>query len=73
MRIIFFTDTLRAGGKERRLTELMKALKSMPDISFELVLMHEDIHYKEVLDLGIDIHYILRKTKKDPVALYKLL
>jgi len=72
MRIIFFTDTLRAGGKERRLTELMKALKSMPDISFELVLMHKDIHYKEVLELGIDIHYILRKTKKDPVALYKL-
>ena len=50
----------------------MKALKSMPDISFELVLMHKDIHYKEVLDLGIDVHFILRKTKKDPVALLKL-
>jgi len=72
MRILFFTDVLGAGGKERRLTELMKSLESMQDISFELVLMHKEIHYKEVLDLGIDIHYILRKTKKDPLVLYKL-
>lgn len=72
MRILFFTDTLLAGGKERRLTELMKALNSMPDISFELLLMNKDIHYKEVLHLDIDIHYIIRKTKKDPIVFHKL-
>ncbi len=54
-----------AGGKERRLTELMKAFKLNPGIKFELVVMNEDIHYKEIFDLGINIHYLIRKTKKD--------
>lgn len=54
-----------AGGKERRLTELMKALKLKPGISFELVVMNNDIHFKEVFDMGIKIHYLIRKTKKD--------
>lgn len=56
---------MTAGGKERRLTELMKALKQKPGIEFELVVMKEEIHYKEVFDLGIRIHYMIRKTKKD--------
>jgi|WetSurMetagenome_2_1015567.scaffolds.fasta_scaffold68283_2 glycosyltransferase involved in cell wall biosynthesis len=75
MRIIFFIDTMVSGGKQRRLTELMRALKSMQDIEFELVVMSKDIHYKEIFDLGINIHYIIRKTKKDISVLprfYKL-
>ncbi|MGA2408193.1 MAG: glycosyltransferase [Bacteroidales bacterium] len=65
MKILFFTDNLSAGGKERRLTELLKALRSKQDIEFELVTMSNDIHYKEILDLGINIHYIIRKSKND--------
>ena len=56
---------MTAGGKERRLTELMKALSLKPDIEFELVLMTHDIHYKEVFELGINIHFFIRKRKKD--------
>lgn len=51
MKILFFTDNLNAGGKERRLTELMKSLRSLNDVEFELVLMNDHIHYKEVLSL----------------------
>jgi glycosyltransferase involved in cell wall biosynthesis len=65
MKILFFIDSLNAGGKERRLTELMKALVIKQDIEFELVVMSNVIHYKEVLNLGIKIHYITRTTKKD--------
>jgi len=65
MKILFFTDNLSAGGKERRLTELLKALRIKQDIEFELVTMSNDIHYKEILDLGINIHYIIRKSKND--------
>jgi glycosyltransferase involved in cell wall biosynthesis len=65
MKILFFIDTFSAGGKERRLMELMKGLKREPDIEFELVILDSNIHYKEVFDLGISIHYIVRKTKKD--------
>ena len=75
MKVLFFIDCFVAGGKERRLTELMKALKAKPDIQFELAVMETEIHYKEVLNLGINIHYLIRKRKKDIsvfVNLYKL-
>ena len=65
MRILYFIDRMTAGGKERRLTELMKMLRKTPGIDFQLAVMDRDIHYKEVLDLGITIHYLIRKTKKD--------
>ena len=65
LKILFVIDTMTAGGKERRLTELMKSLKLKPDIQFELVVMTHDIHYQEVLELGIVIHSFIRKRKKD--------
>ncbi|MGN6533347.1 MAG: glycosyltransferase, partial [Ginsengibacter sp.] len=65
IKIIFFINGLCAGGKERRLTQLIKSLKLNPKIEFELVIMNEEIHYKEVFDLNIKIHYLIRKTKKD--------
>ena len=65
MKILFFIDCLPAGGKERRLIELMKVLSLNPYIQFELAVMDHSIHYKEVFDLNINIHYLIRKTKKD--------
>jgi glycosyltransferase involved in cell wall biosynthesis len=67
MRILFFIDCFVAGGKERRLLELMKVLKTKHDagLEFELAVMDTEIHYKEIFDLGIKIHYLIRKTKKD--------
>ena len=56
---------MSAGGKERRLTELMKALDIKQGIQFEIAVMDNNIHYKEILDLGIKIHYLIRKTAKD--------
>src|ERR1017187_10512345 len=65
MKILFFIDSLTSGGKERRLVELMKVLKLSGNISFELVVMSNDIHYQEIFDLKINIHYLIRKRKKD--------
>jgi glycosyltransferase involved in cell wall biosynthesis len=75
MRIFFVIDCLASGGKERRLVELMKALKSEQKIDFELVIMSNDIHYEEVFGLEININYLIRRTRKDLsvfVQLYKL-
>jgi glycosyltransferase involved in cell wall biosynthesis len=71
MRILFFTDTLDVGGKERRLTELIKALSLHKEIDFELVVMSKDIHYKEILNLGVRIHYITRKSRHDFSVFYR--
>ena len=64
MRILFFIDSLTSGGKERRLIELMKGIKLKPNIEFELVVMSHEIHYQEVFNLDITIHYLIRTTKK---------
>lgn len=56
---------MTAGGRERRLTELMKGLKLKSNIQFELAVMSEDVHYKEIFDLNIKIHYLIRTQKKD--------
>lgn len=72
MKILFLIDCLSSGGKERRLTELMKALRLNKEIEFELITMSEDIHFKEIFELDIPIHYLIRKTKKD-IAIYKKL
>ena len=71
MKILFLIDSMTSGGKERRLTELMKRLAGYPDISFDLAIMSKEIHYQDVFDLKIPIHFILRKRKKDFSVLIK--
>jgi glycosyltransferase involved in cell wall biosynthesis len=71
MRILFFIDSLTSGGKERRLIELMKGIKLSPNIEFELVLMSNEVHYKEVFALDIKIHYLIRTTKKGLSVFHK--
>lgn len=71
MKILFFSDTLQAGGKERRLIELIKGLKKNKDYKSELVLMSHNVHYTEIFSLVDDIHYIVRKSKKDFSVFFK--
>jgi glycosyltransferase involved in cell wall biosynthesis len=72
VRILFVIDTLGSGGKERRLTELLKALSTRQDTEFQLVVMSNDIHYTDVYKLGIVIHRIIRRSPKDPLVFSKL-
>ncbi len=72
MKILFFIESLHAGGKERRLVELLKGLSRHEDISMELALTRRDIHYTDIFNLNIKTHYIERKYfKKDPSLFFK--
>jgi glycosyltransferase involved in cell wall biosynthesis len=72
MRVLFFTENLRAGGKERRIVELLKSLKRQGNVEVELVLSKNLIHYEEIFTLNIPIHIIERKIlKKDPRLFFK--
>jgi len=67
MKILFFIESLRGGGKERRLLELVHYLNQNTDFKLLLVLTERDIHYKYVYDLNIRIEILQRKfLKKDP-------
>ena len=72
MKILYIIDSLTAGGKERRLVELIKGLKDYPDIQCDLAIMSNDIHYRYVFCQDIRIHYLIRKWKKDPKIFLKL-
>ena len=65
MKIVFIIDSLTAGGKERRLVELLKGLSRSPNFECHIVILSEDIHYAEVLALNCTIQKIIRKTRKD--------
>ena len=65
-------DNLMRGGRERRLVELLKGLLKTEDIHIELVILSRKIEYKEVFDLGLPIHILERKPKKDPRVFFRL-
>ncbi|WNJ19753.1 glycosyltransferase [Pontibacter sp. G13] len=75
MKVLLITDSLVKGGKERRMLELVKGLKAYPDVSVEIVLFSKKVDYPEVFDMGVNLHYLERKPKKDPrvfVRFYEL-
>ena len=72
MKIIFFIETLRYGGKERRLLELISFLKDNTNFEILLVLNKNEIHYSSFFKLNIPYVIIERKLiKKDPLVFYK--
>ncbi len=73
MKILFFIESLHAGGKERRLVELIKGLSTDSTVTMHLVLTKENIHYKDILNTNIKIHYLLRDSKKDIFLFFKFL
>ena len=70
LKILFFIESLRSGGKERRLVELAKELYSRKNIDFKIVLMDKKIHYKDILSLNCEIFYLERRKKKIPPHLF---
>ena len=72
MKILFFIEDLGPGGKQRRLVELIKGLSNKSEFEMELVLIDDNIHYKDVLLTGIKIHFAKRHLlKKDPSVFYQ--
>ena len=72
MKILYFIENLGSGGKERRLVELIKKISQYPDVSVEIALMKDEIHYKDIHNYDVKIHLLERKgLKKDPRIFFK--
>ena len=65
-KILFLTADLRSGGKERQLVELLKALSVRKEFICELAVMAREIHYDAIKQLNINVHYMIRETRRDP-------
>jgi glycosyltransferase involved in cell wall biosynthesis len=71
MRVLYYTDSLRLGGKERQLVELLKGLKQRDDMEVLLVCMDRGEFYEpDVKALSIPMRYLFRKTRWDPLVVH---
>ena len=72
MRILFFIESLRSGGKERRLVELLTFLNKHSTYQCHLVLMFPQIDYPQFLKLNIPYTVLERRgLKKDPSIFFR--
>ena len=67
MRILMCIDSLRAGGKERQFSEILKALTKVNYFDVEVVLMSKSIEYSTIKGLSVKIHYVKRRIRRDPM------
>tara|TARA_B100000963_G_scaffold354459_1_gene371018 strand:- start:138 stop:1205 length:1068 start_codon:yes stop_codon:yes gene_type:complete len=72
MKILFLIECLRAGGKERRLSSLFNYFLSNPNVSIELILFDEEIHYDIPKSKNFKIHILKRRFKKDFFLIYDI-
>jgi glycosyltransferase involved in cell wall biosynthesis len=70
MRLLYYTDSLRLGGKERQLVELLKGLKQR-NIELLLVCMDRGEFYEpDVKSLSIPMKYLIRRMRWDPLVIH---
>lgn len=70
MKVVMLIDSLRDGGKERRATELLQGLSRYSDVDCKVILLKDNIHYKEVLDLNFEVIVFKRVYKRD-ISVFK--
>ena len=70
--ILYIIGSLNSGGAERQLVELAKALDKSR-FRVYIVIYHDIIHYKEILDVeGVTVKVMEKKFKYDPTFPFKL-
>ncbi len=72
MKVLQFLDSIGRGGKERMLVELVRGLTRHHDVQVEIVVMSREIQYPEIHDLDVTLHYLIRRTRKDPFIVPQL-
>ena len=72
MRALLVVDELMTGGIERQLVELLKGMVASGRVQCEAAILSSGVHFAEIFELGIPVHVLERKRKKDPRVLAEL-
>jgi len=73
LRVLHLVDSLRVGGKERQVVELLKGLCHLEDVQLMLVTMgQEQFYVPEINGLELPLIYLLRKMRWDPSIFIRL-
>jgi glycosyltransferase involved in cell wall biosynthesis len=71
-RIVFFIGSLRSGGKERRLVELLTYLQDNNNFQLYVIVTNDDIHYSSFKKLNVSYIVMKKAFKKfDFTVIYK--
>lgn len=70
MHIVHIIESLRSGGKERQLVELLRGLNDRENIKCSVILMSDEIHY-DLPKLNISFYVVERKYKKDFLVFFR--
>lgn len=72
MKILYFIESLRCGGKEKLMTELINGLSVNADFSCKVVILINSLHYADQLPSNTELLLLERKgSKKDPTLFLK--
>ena len=69
-RILFFIGSLRSGGKERRLIELLTYLKGRTGFKLMLVVTKDQMHYPAFKNLNIPYLVLAKKMSKYDLSVF---
>ena len=73
MKVLFYTDSFRLGGKERQLVELLKGLRQRVDVELLLVCMDRGEFFEpDAKKLKVHLRFLPRKIRWDPLVLLHL-
>jgi glycosyltransferase involved in cell wall biosynthesis len=73
IRVLHLVDSLRVGGKERQVVELLKGLRRAQSVDSLVVTMgSEQFYVPDVEALGIPLIYLLRRVRWDPIIFLRL-
>ena len=65
MKVLQIIDSLREGGKERQLVELLKAHKGKSSLNHTVVTMSDNNHYLDIFNHDLEVYKLIRKSKRE--------
>ena len=65
MRVLHIIESLRSGGKERQLVELLTGLAERSEIRSDIVVMSQDVHYDVSAIPNVKLWPLLRRSQRD--------
>jgi glycosyltransferase involved in cell wall biosynthesis len=69
-RVLIFIGSLRSGGKERRLIELLSYLKESGEFDLMVAVTQDIVHYPRFYELDIPYYVIKKRWKKNDLTVF---
>lgn len=72
LRVLYLVDSMRVGGKERQICELLKSLNGGSVEAMVVTMGAEQFYVADIQKLGVPLIYLLRRVRWDPTILARL-